>query len=252
MTGNTLETDRVVHTEDRFVYFAETDTVVWDNKRWFVFGSEGQFHLRLARKWHSGEYSPHAGKAHGELYRPPHPSMTREDIEGATYAYDNGTHWLFAHCSPQEQIDFAIETKTFAMSQFQPLINNAQRKVSGATNTNARVSAGARLSALIEFAGLVGDAVYETIVGETLGYYHRNPHDDHRRDLTVKAINALWALWKKAALNNALTRTKRASILSDVPAIVNSLTKGHTIEWRHEREARLEAEKKKAAEPELS
>ena len=65
----------------------------------------------------------------GYVYGPVDPSTEFGDVEGATYAYDTGTHWKFAACSPQEQIDFAADVRTFAIDQFAVAIAKAQVKV---------------------------------------------------------------------------------------------------------------------------
>ena len=173
--------------------------------------------------------------------------MTAEDVEGATYAHDDGTYWLFAHCSPEEQVDFAAEARTFAVSQFATPIANANAKAAEATNPTTRATAVAKATALIDFASAVGAQVQATVTAATLGHYHRNPHHDHKRDLTVDAVNAVLASWKKEALTNTAFAAMRGHVTTAASFVISHLTLKHTIEWRHERAARLEAEKKKKA-----
>ena len=180
----------------------------------------------------------------GFAYRPIDPSMTADDIEGATYPHDTGTHWLFAHCSPGEQIDFAAEARTYATQQFAMAIAKAQVKADEATNATLKARAVAKVSALVDFAEAVGASAYATVVGATLGHYHRDPHHDHKRDLAVDAIAAALADWKKRALTDTAIATARSHVTTDAAAVSTALTETHTIEWRHERAAREEAAKK--------
>ena len=182
---------------------------------------------------------------HGDIYSPPHPSMTYEDVEGASYAYDDGTYWLFAHCSPGEQIDFAVSARTFAINQFQASIDKAQVKVDQATNAPAKALAVAKVKALVDFSVAVGGVVHDTVVGATLGHYHRDPHHDHRRDLTVDAIASVLADWKKKALTDTAVAAARKNVTTDAASVSTTLNETNPIEWRHVRAARLEAEKKK-------
>ena len=89
--------------------------------------------------------------------------------------------------------------------------------------------------------------VQQTVTAATLGHYHRNPHHDHKRDLTVDAVNAVLASWKKEALTNTAFAAMRGHVTTAASFVVSHLTLKHTIEWRHAREERLEAEKKKKA-----
>lgn len=253
MTSHDIEgelvTHRTIHVENRYLEFHKNDVIGFNDKKMFVVKANGKFHLRLAmpqKHFKTGEifFIVSARKAHGILYRPPHPSMTKDDIEGATYAYDDGTHWWFAHCSPGEQIDFAAEARTFALNQFKLKIHMAQIKLIEAENDAAKTQAKNKLTGMLEFAELVGNDVYTTITQETLGYFHRDPHKDHKRDLTIKSIKTILDKWKKDGLTNTNIATKRSLILSDIGLIKSRLESTHSIEWRHVREQRLEAAKK--------
>ena len=248
MTSGKL-TERTAHVENANLLFDEADTVEWNGKRWAVVSSEGQFHLRLTKFDETWGYSLHAYKAHGELYRPIHPDMTRDDIEGATYAHDDGTHWLFAHCSPEEHVDFAARARDFAIGHFQEAINRANIKAHEATRETVRNTAVDKMKSLVSFAAQVGNHVYSTVVSEVLGHYHKNPHKDHKRDLAVDAVNSVLATWKKDALTSPLVRVARQHVAADAADVVTKLTSTHYIEWRHVRAARLEAEKKAKETP---
>ena len=245
----TWATQRISRLENTGLWFRKADTIFHEGKRWLVVRSEGGvFHLRLARQGRSVDgqelWATSAGKPLGSAYSSIDENMTAEDIEGATYAHDTGTHWLFAHCSPGEQIDFAAEARLYATQQFAIAIGKAQVKADMATNATAKSAAVEKVAALLDFAEAVGAHAYTVVVGATLGHFHRAPHHDHKRDLAVAAIGAVLADWKKRALTDTDIRDKRLLVTRDAAAVNAALTKAHTIEWRHERAAREEAAKK--------
>lgn len=173
--------------------------------------------------------------------------MTAADIEGATFAFDDGTHWHFAHCSPHEQVDLAAHVQTFAKAQFDGLVHRAMLKVHEATNDVVRAAAVAKADALVRFAEGVGAEVYRVIVDATLGHWHRNPHNDHSRELTAVAIDTVLALWAKAGKTDKAVRQDRAAVAAPAVTVRTALQLAHVIEWRAVRAAR-EAAAKKAAE----
>lgn len=253
-----LVTERQHQMEDRKgEYFNLSSAVLRDGRYWLAVRSEGAFHLREVRVEANGYLYTAAKKAHGVAHLPIHSSMTAEDIEGATYAHDDGTHWHFAHCSPSEQVDLAAEVRTFAESQFATAIARAQVKVDQAANAPAKADRVAKVSALVSFASLVGDLAYGVVVNATLGHWHRDPHNDHKRELTVAAIDSAEAAWAEAGKTNKavqgdLSALRETNAHTDVK---NRLGSTHTIEWRAARVARLEAERKAkeaAAEAETS
>ena len=78
---------------------------------------------------------------HGYAYQPLHSSVKPEDVEGATYAWDDDGAWRFAHCSPGEQRDYAARAETFAAAQFAKAIQvvtaaGALAHENGARNTH--------------------------------------------------------------------------------------------------------------------
>lgn len=247
--------ERTHSIENIYIVLRPQDTLVADGIRYAVVRSGGSFHLRRTKKhWtetNEDLFAVHAFKAHGILYRPLHPSMTPEDIEGATYAFDNGVSYEFAHCSPQEQVDYAALARTFAIQQFFLAITRVQSKIAMATNATTRAALVGKFDALRDFAKAVGEEVYDTVLGETLGHWHRNPHHDHRRDLTVDAIASVLAVWKKAGLTNEAAAARRLNVTADAGKVTTALTETHTVESRHARVARLaaEAKKKEAATP---
>ena len=240
-------TDRIRHmeafheaTDPVLQRFHIDDTVPRDDHRWFAIRQGGEFHLHQATPLgDSGFYRPFTPKISGFLYRPIHSSMTPEDIEGATYAWDDGTYWHFAHCSPDEQIDFAADARTFALEQFSIVIAEADVKVSEATNPPVKGAALAKVRALIAFSKAVGADVHKRVVGATLGHYHRDPHHDHRRELAIAGIDAVLEQWQETGKTSKPIRLDRQAILSTVEGVKEGLTSTHEIEWRADREKRL-------------
>ena len=224
----------------------DADTIVVDGVRWAVLRSDGAFHLRRTKDYGGDQYGLTAYKAHGTVYRPIHSSMTAEDIEGATYAHDDGTHWHFAHCSPHEQVSLAATVKVFAEAAFEVAITSALIKIHEATNVPVKATAVTKASALVKFAEAVGNAAYKVIVDADLGHWHRNPHHDHNRDVTVLAIDSVLAAWAEAGKTDKALRQDRAAVLAAATGIKAGLETEHTIEWRPARVARLAAEKKAA------
>ena len=227
------------------------DVLDHNGKKWIVLREGGTFHLRVAEEYEADDdgntgYGFYEHPYYGEIYRPINQAMTYEDVEGATFAHDTGTDWLFAHCSPQQQIDFAARARTFAIDQFMLLISKADMKVIEATNAVVKSQAAIKAKAVTRFAEAVGEEVHKQVVGATLGHFHRNPHEDHKRDLTVAAIDAVLAAWAEAGKTDKAAKGDHAAVTTPAATVRSALTTTHTIEWRHARVARLAAEKKAA------
>lgn len=170
---------------------------------------------------------------------------------GAHYAWEHEGAWMFAHCSPDEQVDFAADARTFALEQFTLDIEEAFTKALESTNAVVRNQLIAEIKALVKFKRAVGSHVYDTVIGETLGHYHRDEHHDHRRELAIAGMNAVVAKWAEAGKTDLGVKEELRDIVSEVNAIRVALQTTHTIETRAARKARLEAEKK-AAEAEAA
>ena len=201
----------------------------------------GEFHAVRCWGWtgdsHDNETLEYGLKIDhvGVLYGPVHPSTTIEDCEGARYAHDTGTEWLFAHCSPQEQIDLAADAEAYTRAQFGLPIDEANAALTVATGTTARTNAKAIVDALIEFAWAAGRRAHALVVAQTLGHYHRNPHDDHLREIAWQCINAQQLDWiARASRDDDSIRVQAA-----VNTIKTRLASTHDIEWRWAREKRL-------------
>ena len=211
---------------------------------------DGTFHATFCYKdsWEEDgqtvtRYRVYHSEPYGYAYGPVHESVTREDVDGARYAYDDGTHWHFAHCSPDEQIDLAAAARTFTTEQFSIAIAKAQIKVDEATNATVKAQAITKADALVKFAEAAGADAYKRVVGETLGHFHRNPHHDHKRELAIAAIGTVLAAWGEAGKTDVVVRADLRAVNSDASDVKTALEATHTIEWRAARVKRLAAEK---------
>lgn len=187
----------------------------------------------------------------GILHAPVHQSMAYDDINGATYAWDDGTHWHFAHCSPKEQIDLAAEIRTFTVNQFLLAISRAQNKAIGATNDVTRATRIQIADDIQGFADDAGDEAYVHVVGSKLGQFHRDPQHDHKRIIAKLAINNVLAKMKLKALDNAEIAKARRNVVGIAQDIVSVLSTTHTMptfQQARAKEAAAKAAAKKAAE----
>ena len=191
-----------------------------------------------------------AGVRHA--FTPIAPHTTLEDIEGATHAWDDGTHWHFSHCSHDEHIDLAAETRTFAEQQFGMMVSKTQIKAAEATNDVVRNQAIAKAKAIVEFAGAVAAEAYKTVIAQTVGHYHRTPIADHKREITVAAINAVLLDWKQKGVTDVAIKAKRDAVRTDAEAVATMLGTTHTLQTTAQKAAAdaaaAEAAKKKEAE----
>lgn len=202
----------------------------------------GRFHVHIAGWSHESDGITYHGfqSPSGHAYTSPHPSQLQEDIEGATYTWDDGTHRYFAHCSPAAHRQFAADAEAFARAQFDDVIQEVNAKIGyNAQNNGARNSAFAEATALIKFARLVGRGVHEVVVSETLGYYHRNPHADHKRALTVAAIDRVLGTWRQNSAADPNIRADHSRVADEVAEVRKRLVSTDTIETRAERHQRF-------------
>ena len=209
---------------------------------YFVIKSRGVFHVRHALS--VGSLSGHDEKYaflyfdYGEtedVYFPIHSSVTLADAEGGRYAKDDGEFWHIYHCSPKEQIDLAARIGQFAFNEFlQEAIFQNTKAAQAVTNNIVRSTAFTKALALNEFAQACRQAAYDSVIGETLGYFHRNPHEDHFRQRTIAAIDTVLAAWQTDS-NKDLDRGR---VLTEATAVKTRLSSTHKIQtWPEAREA---------------
>ena len=203
-------------------------------------GERGQFHL-IRADWEElwQYYNPREDSYAGVYYQPIHPTMTYDDIEGASYAYDDGTFWHFAHCSPGEHLDFAAEAETFTFNQFAYYLADVNKELAAETDAATKTALHYKGNAILALAYASGRRAHHHVTGHVLGHFHKNPHHDHLREIALVAITAEIADWKAKDRSLDVTRTSAA-----VTFIVTRLTAEPKIEWREERQARLGREGK--------
>ena len=226
--------------------FVESHTILHMGNRYVATRhgqTDGPFNLTLVvlkGSW----YSLQTSEPFGTVYYGPHPSVTAEDVIGAEYAWEEDGAWKFAHCSPDEQVDFAADVRTFALEQFTIALAKAHKKVHEATNPTLLARVQQEEADLLEVTEAVGTWVHKTVVDAVLGAYHKNPHHDYRRELTDAAIDGVLADLAEKGKTDLATLTKRSNVLAVMREVKRSLNTTHTIEDRATRAARLEAEKK--------
>ena len=241
VTANKVRLDEFSNWRDRF---PESATILYEGKRYFVVrnaADAGPFYLMLADLYqHDGPdplYSPEVSEPVGVAYQPLLPGTTAEDVMGATYAGWDGTHWEIAHCSPDEQVDFAAEAELYAYSQFTEAIHRNNAATARIDSNIGRNTGFSKSEALIDFARAVGRRVHHVVVSSTLGHYHREPHHDHKRELAIEGIDRILAEWQQAGVTDDDKRNDRVRVLDDANAVKTRLSSTHVIRTRAEQAA---------------
>ena len=232
-----------VRREGHNTYFPPNAAIKHNGGNYLIRRTEegrGQFSLTPVEWYAAGPaWRMTQADAHGVIYQPPHPSTTAADVLGAHYAEDDGRHWHIAHCSPDEQIDFAAEAESYTFDQFTEVILKSTIEAAVGSDMATRIAAGYKAKALKKFARACGRDVHERVVGATLGHYHRDPHQDHKRELAIAAITATLATWKEAAKTDTEVSLEHTRVSSEADALMYRLKSTHVIEWRAARENRL-------------
>ena len=212
-----------------------------DGKNYVVENVDGHFRaieVRLDSDGHDtlayplNTYSPH--RAVG--YRPIHPSTTLADVDGATFAWDDGTHWHFAHCSHDEQIDFAAEVEAFAFSAFVESILAAELGPQHNDDLATRTAARYKAKAIKKFARAVGRFAHAYVVKAHLGAFHRDRHTDHKRRITVRSIDAVLADWAETGKTDNAVKLDHTRAQAAATTVRFRLTSKHSVKFRHEHE----------------
>lgn len=185
-------------------------------------------------------------------YWPVAPGTTASDVDGAVYAYDDGTYWHFGHAAPGQHHDTEAIVEAMLISHFQPKVNRAIQAVAVAGDITARTLANNYLDALNGLVEIVLDHAEKAVRALTLGEHAREtPEKDNNRAVAVAAIKSAVAATKKTAESNPMVRYQLPALESAATAVVTELTATPTIETRTQRVARLAAEaKEKEAESE--
>ena len=123
-------------------------------------------------------------------------------------------------------------------------------KVHEATNNVVRAEAVAKVRALVKLAAAVGDNVHARVLAEVLGHFHKNPHNDHKRELASAAMAEVLAAWRDSTQADKAIRQDAMRVAAAVTGASQALNEDHAIEWRVAREKRLnDAAAAKGADP---
>ena len=181
----------------------------------------------------------------GYAYRPIHEDTTFEDVEGSTYAWLDDGKYRFAPCSPDAQRNFASQVHDYAYGKFSPRLDAANLKTAEATNAVSKTAAAENAKAIAKFASAIASEAQSTVIAAELGHYHRNPHNDHMRDLTVAAINSVLEDWTEKAVTDLGIKAERALILDDAAAVKTELSTEPEV--KHRAQLAAEAAAREAA-----
>ena len=217
--------------------------------RFGVVEVSGLFHVRPMneRETERGVYQSIDSHFHTRVtvYQPIHPSVTAEDVDGAVWAYDDGTYWHFSHESPAMRHEAEAYAQAKLIAHFQPRINKQGAVVHAAPDITERTKRHNVLLALNEFVDDSLDEIEKQIRVLPLGHFARNtPHADNHRALVVSAIRAVLAAWKETAKTDTAARHNVERIEGAVNSLTTALTSAPKILTRAEDR---EASKPKAA-----
>lgn len=233
-----------------FVGYAKSGLIDMGEFIYCAYKKSGVFHVKVCRgAWdHDGERYYYAA-APGPVYYPIFPGTTLEDVEGATHAYDDGTHWHFAHASTGEHYDTEFVLEAMVVSTFQPVVNQALKSVVMATDTTARTLASNYLTQLLKLVDDIKDDVEKQYRALLLGEHKKNsPHLDNHRAMVVASIRTAFTAWKEAVKNDPVAKFQTSALETATNSVIAELTETPTIEFRAAREARLAEEAKKKEE----
>lgn len=195
-------------------------------------GSDGQ---------HDSRY-PVSDVFWGEIYRPVHPSTTLADIQGATYAIDDGKSWIFAHASEDNHHEMALMVEALTLAAFQPQCERAMLARLGAADAAAIASTTAKLEALYEFRNDVHKAATVALYAEHMGHFHAQPHAGHYRNLIRAAVISVKSIWS----GHNTKKLQLPTITTVLESVERDLTPAYTVQTRAAKLAAAEAAKKEA------
>ena len=227
--------------------FPTSDTILHNGKRFIIVRNAqdlGEFHLVYVVPYGgegSGFWFTRVGDALGVVYHNPKPGTTAEDVMGAVHVHWDGTHHNFSHATPEQHHDYAEMVANHTYQAFQPDINEALEKLAGATNKRTRDTAADKSKALRTLAEAAKVRAHSDVMGHDLGYFHRNPTDDHARDIMVRSINGVLTMWEGG---DSKAQAMRTLVLVDAARIVKDLTRAFTVQTRAQKAAAEEAAKK--------
>lgn len=224
------------------VYLAADSCLSQDGEKYGVIERGGVFHAaaldgpvskRIDGRQYEGLYFFAEYQPDGVIHTPIHPSMTLDDVEGATHAEDDGTHWHIGHASAGSHNDLEAIAEALLLTHWQPRINAAISKAIMAADVTARTLAHNKMQALTMFSAEGQTAIQTALRSRTLGHHVREQrHTDYRRQVVVAACRTVLAAWKEAAKSSVVTRAAVALIEPDVNKLIAELTAAPTYRTR--------------------
>ena len=190
---------QLVYENGTFWCVPKPDCVQFGEDWHVVMKEQGSFSLLGVSTSSSESYAYSKAHIYAELYFPIHSSMTREDIEGATHAWDDGTHWHFSHATPAEHHEFADFCETQALAAVQPILNDRiERYMVATTDGPIQVNARAEFQAWRAFAVQTQEFARKYALAEPLGHWARNLDLHHARNIVGRAMAGTLNKWGEA------------------------------------------------------
>lgn len=176
-------------------------TFVREGKRYAAVFEGGTFHaVPLGLRYDTDSdgtvywFMPHPKAL---VYAPVHESADLADIDGATHAVDDGTHWHFFRGWKAEHQDLLLHLRGVTFGLFADRIEAGLVKLIEATNAVARGKAKANHDALVKYRAAVLGGALAASRKHHMGYYGENRHaeEGHLHKLIRDAMAAVKAAW---------------------------------------------------------
>ena len=132
--------------------------------------------------------------------------MTREDIEGATYVWNDGSHWHFAHAAPAEHHEFADYCEYAALMAVQNVLNEKAAEFMNAATGPISTQASGEFNAWREFSLRVQHYARAFALAEPLGHFSRNANEHHARFIVGRAMSAVLNEWGEEGVSDITKR----------------------------------------------
>lgn len=184
------------------------------------------------------------------VYYPIDPRINKKDIHGATEPKSNaaGDGWLFYHDDADHMRDREVELRAGLVAVLQPEIDNLFESVVTATDTKPsdwplgipwenRLTRRLKLNDILKFRTEATKCLLTEARKRHVGWYHQNPHKSHLHNLVHDCITTVLRVE-----GNPYSR-----VYAEIRNAAVSLAP-HLYETRWEQEARLERERKAAAD----
>ena len=205
---------------------SESGTVLIDGTRYAVRRYLGVFsaHPVVDGEGDTHHYHAHNTGTEGEVYQPTFPGTTLADINGATHAYDDGTHWHYSRASERDHHQLEADAEALLLTHFQPHINAHSLEVHKAADINARTLA---VNVLSLIQGVMEDAranVEAAVRSLWLGQHIQEAQPDYARTTVVAAIRKAMVSFADSAADNPIVRFNKEAVERAVGKVVLELT----------------------------